>query len=119
MKKKLTPHDLKSGYIVKLRNGNFYMVMRFNQNDFTKVLVNKTSALQLIYEFSQYDLKPTHPFESTDIMEVYGLNNNPYEALEISPENRPLLWKRIEEVEMTMEEVCKVLGKKVKIVEKH
>ena len=54
-----------------------------------------------------------------DILGVYGYSNCPYNTTKVTKENRKLLFKRKEEPkaeEMTLSQVCELLGKNIKIV---
>lgn len=117
MKNKFSKHDIKSGYVVELRDGSHLMAMRCDQEMFNKILINEEGKWAS-FDFFNSDLTRKNGCEG-DIMKVYGLNRYPHQALDISFKARPLLWERIETVEMTMDEVCEALGKQVKIVDKH
>lgn len=119
MDKKFGKGDLKNGYVVKLKNGVLMFAVCFDQTKLIRILVDEEGSY-LKFDSINYDL--THKggiLPEFDIIEVYGLSRNPNTSLAIDIKYRPLLWKRIEEVEMTMDEVCRALGKQIKIVEKH
>lgn len=117
MNKNFNKADLKVGYVVKTRSGALYMVMPVT---YGMSLVNKTGRadmpLDVYNEVMLHDavLKNT----AYDITEVYGYPVFSASSLDISTENRELLWKREEPKEMTLEEVEKALGYPVKIVNK-
>ncbi len=106
--KNVTKFDLKSGMVVECRNGERYLVLRDKLLDSAhwKNINNYTT------EMKKY-VKSTH---SDDIMKVYdtigvtNLHNIFYD------ENLILIWERQEVEEMTLAEVCKLLGKEIKIV---
>lgn len=124
---KFTREDLKSGYVVKLRNGELRMVVRAGR--FTKVLVSPIGGWAYLSSNWGDDLKRVDlyrhnhhesvPSKSQDIMEVYGLvqSTEHYgEALICSTAYRPLLWTRTPAVKMTLEEICEKLGYEVELV---
>ena len=94
--------DIKSGYIVILRNGDLYMCMRYDQDNFNKVFVNEHGYQKCLYNGLNHKW-----YRSLDIVKVYGLvdDNCKYEALHLSTENRPLLY--IEKKKMTISEIEK------------
>lgn len=125
--KKFTRDDLKSGYVVKLRNGELRMVVRAGR--FTKVLVNQSGDWAYLSSnwgdnLKRVDLyKHCHhervPAKSQDIVAIYGLvkSTEHYgEALLCSIDHRPLLWTRTPAVKMTLEEVSEKLGFEVEII---
>lgn len=135
-KKIFKKEDLKSGYVVKLRNGEHRMVMR--AGNFTKILVNPVTQ-EWTYLSNWSDglentrLEPYNPpffdFPAAthkkvkdkrfDIVEVYGLlhyTNRYGEALTCCTEHRKLLWKRSEPKKMTVAEISEKLGFEVEIV---
>lgn len=114
MAKKFTINDIKSGYVVKLRNGKLMMALR--AGDFEKILCGDKG--DWIY-MSRYSSSFNHPvLKHHDIVEVYGLvEEGHYEdAGFLDTDHRPLLWKRSEPVKMTVEEINKKLGYEVEIV---
>ena len=118
MKKKFTINDIKSGYIVKLRNGVFMYTLRVNQDKFTKIITNGRDDWMYLSRYD-YDLKCDGDRRFLDIMEVYGLiegTNNYARCGFLDNNHRPLLWKRSEPVKMTVEEINKKLGYEVEIV---
>lgn len=117
MKKEFSKNDIKSGYVVELRDGSLMMAMRCNQDTFDKILVEKEGEW-MPFDCLNSDLT-FNDYREYDIMKVYGLNQYPYRALNISSDDRTLLWERKETIEMTMDEVCKALGRQIKIVDKH
>jgi hypothetical protein len=108
-KKEFTKEDLKSGDIVIFRNHEAGVVF-LEQNAI--IFKGFTTYMNL----NSYDTKLCDNLsEGWDIVKVhrpydaYGLMHNQwYKA--------PVVWEREETVEMTLAEVCKALGKNVKIV---
>lgn len=127
--------DVHSGYVVKFRNGTYALCMRVGAK-FTKVFArtdlralvlvpkegehffytstfkrNVHYAYDPVYNRTMHD--PDH-----DIVEVYGLVEGVKNYLEVGNcymAHRPLLWKE-DVVEMTLEDIEKKLGHKVKLV---
>lgn len=109
----MTLDDLKTGMIVKTRDGDSYMVMRDFLGDISilaDISNNKTISRKWI-KMSGYtqDLTCTK-VSSLDIMSVYS--SDPCE-IDIP---RGLLWERKEYKEVTMQEIEEKFGCKVKIV---
>ena len=108
-----TKADLKPCMVVVRRNGE---VCGVSENQLGMFLQNaRGTCFCQISDYGNDLIKSKDDYE-LDIMQVYGLArlNNA-----ISVENRPLLWERKEEPqveEMTLSEVCKALGKNIKIV---
>lgn len=127
-KEKMTRDDLRSGYLVKLRNGEFRLVAR--AGGFTKILVGESGQWWYLSEYADdltrrtsgaFSMASLQACKDLDIVEVYGLlkGTDMYgEALRAvdTTKHRDLLWKRKNPVKMTMEELCKTLGFEVEIV---
>lgn len=129
--------DVHSGYVVKFRNNQYAMCMRVGDK-FTKIFARTdhkfvddvkegvhffyTSAYKGPFHYV-HDLvnSRTKPDPDHDIVEVRGLirgtNNYLWANDLVHLESRPLLWKE-DVVEMTLEDIEKKLGHKVKIVNK-
>lgn len=112
--------DLKTGMIVTLRNWNEYVVFIDAQNtnmyDSGSVIVNASKFLwQRLKDFNE-DMTNIRE-KKWDIMKV-ELASHPYCYMNLNNgrENRKLLWEREEVKEMTMEELEKHFGCKVKII---
>lgn len=105
--------DLKPCMVVKRRDEEL------------RIVTASTNGLLFTYcgiwkDFSSYNDDMTYKdgFHDYDIMKVYGYSDLQYMAIDVTEKNRDLLWERIEEPEeMTLEEICKELGRNVKIVE--
>lgn len=120
-----TIQDLHSGYVVVLRNGKAYMVVRIGDN-FAKFLISadRTNSIDVQAYDHNLCIKKSVSNTSLDIMEVYGLtlgNNHraAIRALEVNTQFRPLIWKRPEAVKLTLEEISAKLGYEVQIVANH
>ena len=130
--KKFTTDDIKSGFLVELRNGERLIAARAGGNNFTKILVNPTSgkwdylsrwdadSLRSAYVILDINgFKQRHDSD-LDIMKVYGLINttSQYAAL-FDPDSvayRTLLWERREPVKMTLKQIEEKLGHAVQVV---
>lgn len=123
MAKQLTMKDIKSGYVVELRNGSRYIVTRVQQNEFIKAFVNKTDAIPSeAYDENLHYIncvKCTRSrFDDRDIVKIWGLSDEPLLALCVSDvTSRPLLWERPPVKKMTITEIEKALGYSIDIVE--
>ena len=121
----MTKQDLKSGMICKHRDGRFSMVLRNTYEDGEGDLVFKHNNRSGLNAFSN-NLKwsYTAPSPDTDIIAVYQPYNpcNGFVIFtlpkhEINTNYWKLLWSEPEPTEeMTLAEVCKALGKNIKIV---
>lgn len=120
----MNKEDLKSGFVVKLRNGEHRMIMR--AGSFTKILVEPTTGKWEYLSSWNNDLKNTriHPASNLpdkrhDIMAVYGLVKDTGfygRALLATTDYRKLLWERKEVKKLTVEEISAMLGYEVEIV---
>lgn len=114
--------DLRSGMIVELRNGEREIVILNycgKGRDVLAGLQNNDKFVNLWTDLAHYDFNLLHDYSSElDIVRVYS--SCVYALNELDE----LLWEREEAettskqiVDMTMEEVCKALGKKIRIVD--
>lgn len=117
----MTKADLKTGMIVILRNEQEYMVMLNSTHNYSighnDVLVGLGHNWLTLRDYNKNMLLESD--NEYDIMEVYKVTH-PYAFTDFNYEKdkRILLWKR-EEVEikkMTIEDIEKLVGCKVKIV---
>ena len=109
----MTLNDLKTGMIVKIRNGEYHIIMRdfIDDGDILAGLSCNNKILGTWTSLSNYNKDMTHsgvPY--LDIVSVYA--SYPYSA---DPPTR-LLWERKEYKEVTMHEIEEKFGCKVKIV---
>lgn len=112
-----TKADLKPCMVVELRNRDIAIIGQCESglsidwaNGCKRLSINRYD------ECLNYIDKSKNNF---DILGVYGYSNCPYNTTKVTKENRKLLFKRKEEPqteEMTLAEVCKALGKNIKIV---
>ena len=108
-KKEFTKADLKSGDIVIFRNHDAGVVF-LEQN----AIIFKGFGEYI--ELSDYDTKLCDILsEEWDIVKVHR-PNSPDGLIHDQWYKAPVVWEREEAVEMTLEEVCKALGKEIKIV---
>ena len=113
MRKIRSIEDIKSGYVVKLRNGKFFLCMRYEQEKFSKLFVSKNG---FPYGVGSYIGLKSCTDKNDDIVEVYGLSRNQYYCLEVSPNYRPLLYKEEKPMKMTISEIEEKLGYKIEVV---
>lgn len=124
MAKQITMKDIKSGYVVELRNGSRYIAIRVHQNEFIKGFVNKTDAVsseaydETLHYVDALKCPKKCRFDDRDIVKIWGLADEPSFALNISDvTRRPLLWERPPVKKMTITEIEKALGYSIDIVE--
>ena len=106
MRKIKSIEDIKSGYVVKLRNGKLLMCMRYEQKNFLKVFVTK-SGVPFVDVSKHYDGLKSNVHKNKDIVEVYGLSSNPFICMDISTDYRPLLYQKEKPKKMTISEIEK------------
>ena len=110
----MTLDDLKTGMIVKTRNGNYYIIMRdfIDDGDVLAGLSCNNVISNTWTSLSSYNKDMTHPtIAFLDIMSVYA--SSAYSA----DTPTKLIWERKEYKEVTMKEIEEKFGCKVKIVE--
>ena len=116
MNKKFTKADLKSGDVVLRRNGVVEIVCRE-----TDSLVSK-NGFSYLSEVNE-DLTYSYGFKPDLDWDIIAVRRprNPQECQFKAFDKRygELVYERKETEEMTLEEVCKALGKEIKIVKKH
>jgi hypothetical protein len=107
-RKNFTKADFESGMVVECRNGERFLVLRDKLLDGAhwKNIDNYTTEMKEC-------VKGTYPYDIMKVYDTIGVTNlhNIF-----SDENLILIWERQEVEEMTLEEVCKLLGKEIKIV---
>lgn len=117
--------DLRSGYVVELRNGTKWLVARAG-NDFTRILVDNRGSWGYLDRCYNEDLTMKDSVEGVfggvhtkDIVKVWGLVTTPREwkyAAGIATDYRPVLWKRKEVKKLTVDQISELLGYQVEIV---
>ena len=102
--------DLRSGMIVRLRNGNLYVTMEVEGH---LIITNKNSWNPL--DNYKEDLTEKHNFAKLDIVEIYrGYCGNIDLMFKVTPEKR--IWDREIPKKVTMKEVCEKFGYEIEIV---
>ena len=110
--KMFTKDDLKVGYLVEVRDGRFAHLVDTIDNGMCLNYENGWDTLRVYNN----DLT-SRGSDRLDIIEVYGFTIKGYHAHKFEVRDRKLLWKREEVKEMTIEDIQKVLGHKIKVVE--
>jgi len=108
--------DLEPCMVVKRRDGVLAIVANTKCDGLCFQTADRTFTSFRDYE---EDIICKYNFRALDIMKVFGFSGRSSKATEISEEFREVLYERTEEPmveEMTMEQICKELGRTVKIV---
>lgn len=107
-RKNFTKADFESGMVVECRSGERFLVLRDKLLNGThwRAIENYTSELKEC-------VNGTYPYDIMKIYDTIGVTNL-HNAF--SDDNLILIWERQEVEEMTLAEVCKLLGKEIKIV---
>lgn len=110
---------LKDGMVVETREGKLYLV-RTNYNS-EKILCNNESWEPVSNYNEELKIKDTMitDLKKLDIMKIYTpLFTNPCNNLDYTfhKDNLTCVWEREEVIEMTLAQVCKELGKNIKII---
>lgn len=111
----MTYEDLKPGYVLEMSNGVLYMLM--HTADGNLVGVSKQDVWFSV-RGNRDDFNEGSETREFHIVAVYGHSQWAYKSLWVSVESRPLLWKRLPTIEVTMAEIEEKFGAKVKIVDK-
>ena len=104
-----TKDDLKIGYVVEFRNGDFRMVMECQEE---RVFTSNYGFMRFndyMDNLSSFGLTKTY-----DIMKVWGFARSRYKTLIIDTCDRELLYERKEPKELTMQEIADKFGVDVK-----
>ena len=114
MNKKFTKEDLKTGDVVLRRNGSVEIVCLE-----TGALIRR-DGFNILDELTDDLLSTFNDDDSDDIIAVRR-PKQPYHCqfCAFDKELGELVYERKEPEEMTLEEVCKALGKEIKIVKEH
>ncbi len=100
--------DLRSGMVVRLRNGDLYITIDVEG----KLIFTNGSGWNPLYNYRE-DLTEKNNFEELDVVGIYrGYCGNLGLMFNVNAEER--IWER---EEVTMKEVCEKFGCQVKIVE--
>jgi len=104
-----TKSDLETGMVVENRNGNKALVLLDTQNG---DILSGTNLWGSLENYNK-NLEDKDGDTDYDIVKIYQpQHNRSYYHLQ----DLDIIWEREESTEMTMEEVCKALGKQIKIV---
>lgn len=130
--KTFTRDDLKAGHVVKLRNGEFRMLMPAGKDGTLIVCGAPENGWNYLSCWDEnfcarsqrfalgYPSSNAEEYASAlDIMEVYGFVRGSAfynKTGELSADNRDLLWQRIKPKKMTVKEICEKLGYPVEII---
>ena len=107
--------DIKSGYVVRLRNGQLFMCMRYNDEYYFKVFFSKEKSC--IADVAKcYNGLKSKSHKNFDIVEVYGLTNISCRCMDVSTDGRKLLYQEEKPKKMTISEIEEKLGYKIEIV---
>lgn len=109
-----TKADLKPCMVVVLKDGSVNIVTQY-KNDIA--LIDYNDKWDGLNRYSD-DLH-CKGNDNYDVVQIYGFSEYICDSMKISTIDRPLLWKSKEEPqteEMTISQICKALGKNIKIV---
>lgn len=110
-----TKADLKPCMVVVLKDGSVNIVTQYKKGI---ALIDDNDTWDSLNRYSD-DLH-CKGNDNYDILQIYGFSDCIYDSMKISIIDRPLLWERKEETEMSIsdaeEELSKLSGKKYKIV---
>ena len=110
MNRGFTKADLKPGDVIKFRGGLVGMVIGV-----PNMIVTQNGCYNL--KFTNDDLTNRCGYEDYDIVEVrHPRTKSEYQFNIIKYQYGDLVYERKEAEEITLEEVCKLLGKEIKIV---
>ena len=90
--------NLHTGFVVKTRNEEIFMLVKVG--NYKMYLTNPSLSIPLTAYATNLLTHPGVADPGYDIMEIYGFADgycSPYEALSLTTENRPVLWKRRED----------------------
>lgn len=109
----MTKSELKSGYIVRYRNGSLRMVMPLS-NDHAIIGMEDDAGWDYLKNWNE-DL--THKSQQAlDIVEIYGYSIFASSALRFAKKDRKLLWKRTEKKKYTYAQLREILGEEFEVV---
>jgi len=104
-----TKDDLKIGYVVQLRNGEYEIVM----NSIDGVVLMNMGSYSYLDSYEK-DLKCCGLLGKYDVIKVWGFVSDVRQSLFIGTISRDLLWERKEPKELTMQEIADKFGVDVK-----
>ena len=111
--KQFTKDDLKAGMLVESRDGELMLAMPSKEG-----LFFVASHIQHTLTYYDDNLLDVDGDTDLDIVKVYDIASDVGYTLEdlLVADNRVLLWEREEVKELTVDEISKLLGYKVKVV---
>lgn len=131
MNTKFTRDDLRVGYVIEMRNGEFGMIFPAGKKE-TLIAIFQDRRWEYLSHWSN-DLRSRDGFAigypsqrqfeqaaEKDIVAVYGLINTTclYGGVgDLSNANRPVLWRRVRPKKMTLSEISDALGYPVEVIE--
>jgi hypothetical protein len=109
----MTKSKLKTGYVVKYRDGTYRMVMKLTGGD---AVVGMEGSLGWNY-LESWNQDLTHQtIKSLDIVEVYGYSSSAASAFRFIKKERKLLWKRPEKKQYTYAQLREILGEEFEVI---
>lgn len=114
----MTKSDLIAGkHVVETRNGRRFLIF---DSKVGKFMFETNGEFMLLESYDEY-LMMIDEDEDFDIMKIYEFKNpaSKFSMQKYSEQCLTLVWERTEPKEMTMAEIEKELGYKVKIVKEH
>lgn len=116
--KQFTKSDLKNGDIVELRNGQRYVYIEKYNDRF----IYSTNSDEVIVNLKDGEYSRLGNYD--DDLRYKGRGNCEYDIMKILDmsefyKKQKWTWEREKTEEMTLEEVCKELGRDIKIVKEH
>ena len=104
-----TKDDLKIGYVVQFRSGDFKMVM----NSFKGAVFMSMDGFSM-FDYYKKDLTIDVLDGKCDVIKVWGFAHDIMQSLFMGTISRDLLWERKESKELTMQEIADKFGVDVK-----
>ena len=109
--KEFTKSDLEVGMFVKLRDGKVFLVLE----SYEELYLTSTSGYYSNLKNFNEDLTSKN-YRGSDIVSIYLPKKADYLSYHLIGDNLELIWEREEVKELTMEDIEKIVGCKVKIV---
>ena len=110
----MTKSELKPGYVVRYRDGNFRMVMPLSDRLIIVEMEDRSPLYCNLTDFNE-NLIHNH-ITDLDIVEVYGFSNSLSSIWRFEKQDRPLLWKRYEKKKYTYAQLREILGEEFEVV---
>ena len=111
----MTKSELKTGYIVRYRNGSLRMVMDLHNE---RVLVEMNRECPFWHGLDNYtENLESMSYDDLTIVEVYGHSNYASSIWTLDKKHRKLLWKREKEKKKyTYAQLREILGEEFEVV---